>query len=338
MTLHKFFCAALNDARDTASNGYLQLLTPYIIDIESAAAIDSTLADYCRKLKEMVQHPNFVLNGRLVSEFAQLFGEAHFVTLCRERGVELTKIREQKNTKTPDFLHTAEKQNLYFEVKTLSVVDGGRGIDCDLLSSLNAQIDIERQQKEGKRIAIGISEMQPYSAKPYQGGAVSAVISTLIEKARQNIKADQYANKNTFLVLNLCLIPPTITDKRTLRPAYCDDYMFPKAITGDLWMLAFARLGMLVHGCPEFEGEPCLEGAIQKLGILADDEFESISGLLIVVYPLREKPQIYGLFRSAEYLSWTDSNDEIISILDRLTGQNWNDDVDSNGWQLAERD
>jgi len=338
MSLYNDFCAALNEARQTAANGYLQLLAPYIAGIEDASSADATLADYCQSMATLVKRQDFMLRGELVSEFAQVFGEAHFALLCYERGIPITKIQEQKNKKTPDFLHSSPRQSLYFEVKTLSVVSGGRGINDDLLSALDAQIDIERQLKANKRVAIGVSEMQPYAEKPHREGTISAVISTLIEKARQNIKNDQYVNPNTFLVLNLCLIPPSITDKRTLRPAYCDDYMFPKAISGDLWMLAFAQPGMLVHGCPDFEGKPCVESVMQKLGILADEEFKNIQGLLAVVYPLGGKPQIYGLFRESDYTDWTDSNANMMDALGKLIGNAWNDDVDSNGWQLAERE
>ena len=251
MTLYKDFCGALNNARDAAANGYLQLLATFIKDIESASSSDTTLADYCQKMTALVRRKNFVFNGELVSEFAQLFGEAHFASLCHERGVSLNKIQEQKNKKTSDFLHSSPQQDMYFEVKTLSVVNGGRGINDDLLKSLDAQIDIEQQLQTGKRVAIGISEIQPYAEKPYRGGATTAVISTLIEKTRQNLKSDQYSNQNTFLVLNLCLIPPAITDNRTLRPTYCDDYMFPKAITGEEGTArpGLARLGSSGFTC-----------------------------------------------------------------------------------------
>lgn len=332
MILYDNFCAALKDASDVASNGYLQLLAPYIKDIESALH-----ADYCNKMTAIVKRKNFVLNGKLVAEFSQLFGEAHFAALCSKQGVSLNKIPEQKNTKTPDFCLFSSKEKLFFEVKTLSVVGGGRGINDDLLKALDAQIDIERQLQEGRCVAIGVSEVQPYAEKPYLEGSITAVIYTLIEKARQNIKSDQYKNQNTFLVLNLCLIPPAITDNKTLRPVYCDDLMFSKAITGDLWMLAFAKPGMLVHGHPEFEGNPCIEGIIQKFGVLSDPDYASISGLLCVVYPLGSKPCIYGLYRSSDYHEWIDEKPEVINILKKLTGKNWNDDYDSNGWQLEFR-
>lgn len=333
MSLYQDLCNALQDARQAAANGYLQLLVTYARDIEAASSGNPTLSDYCNRMRALVQRTNFALDGNAVSDFCQLFGEAHFFTLCSDRGVSIARVPERKDSKTPDFVHHAQ-QPVYFEVKTLSVVNGGRGINKDLESALDAQIQIERQLKEGRCVAIGESELQPHGIKPYRDGHISAAINTLIEKARQNIKTDQYASPNTFLVLNLCLIPPTTTDSCSLRPAYCDDHLFPTPVTGDLWMLAFAQPGMLVQSIPEFEGAKAIEGTIDKAGILADSEFNCIAGLLIVVYPLGKRPHLYGLFRFSDYSSWSDSSPELVETLTKLTEQCWNDDGDSNGWQL----
>lgn len=334
MNLYDEFCEVLNEARDVAGNTYLLLLAAHIKDIEIASKSEPTLANYCQKMAALIRQQNFAQDGNLVSEFAQLFGEAHFAYLCHERGVSLTRIPEQKNKKTPDFLHSTSPQNVYFEVKTLSVVNGGSGINDDLLNSLDAQIDIEEQLLRRNSVAVGVAEAQPYGQKPYDEGSITGVINVLIEKTRQNIKSAQYASPNTFLVLNLCLLPPATTENKTLRPAYCDGYLFPKAITGDLWMLAFAKPGMLVHASPECEGKPCIESTLQKVGILADTDYSNISGLLVVVYPLSGKPDIYGLYRSAEHDSWTDDSTNLAAILNKLASDNWNDETDSNGWQL----
>ncbi len=146
MSLFKDFCDALHDSRDTTANPYLHSLSPYVKDIESASTTDTTLADYCQQLTAIVQRNYFVVNGESVNEFAQVFGEAHFAALCRDRAVSLTRIREQKDIKTPDFLHSSGQQDLYFEVKTLSVVNGARGINNDLEKSYNKKITPVNQQ------------------------------------------------------------------------------------------------------------------------------------------------------------------------------------------------
>lgn len=334
MNLYERYCAALNEARQVVANGYLHLLAPYVKEVESASSQDEMLAGYCQRMRALLERNDLMTNGESVNEFAQVFGEAHFAALCTKRGVVLKRIKEQKDKKTPDFFYGDPNPIAHFEVKTLSIVNGGRGIDGDLLRALDAQIQIEQQLKEGSKVAIGISEVQPYGERVPKYGMIAAVLSTLIEKARQNIKPGQYFTQNTFLVLNLCLIPPASTDKRALRPVYCDDYLFSKAITGELWMLAFSQPGMLIHGQPEMEGNPCIEGITDKCGILSDTEYSVIAGMLILVYPLGSEPRIYGLYRSHDYPKWNEENGELVLLLQRLTGKQWNDDKDSNGWQL----
>jgi hypothetical protein len=185
-------------------------------------------------------------------------------------------------------------------------------------------------------VASAISVIKPYVDRPYKSdnGIISAVIETLIEKTRRNIKLEQFINPNTFLDINLCLIPSLRTDNYVLRPAYCDDYMFSKALSGDLWMVAFAKPGMLVYGCPEFEGKPAIEGIIDKCGILTDPDFNNISGLLFMVHPWGKNPEIWGLFRSTDYFQWEDKIPTVHMAISKLAQDNWNDDKDSNGWQL----
>jgi hypothetical protein len=333
MTLSDRFATVLAETAHIASNSYLALLHEAVKTVDRASPSDRVTARYVEKLLDIVNRSNFALDGNHTNEFAQILGEAHFFLLCAERKVPLRRVRETRN-KTPDFLHSANEIDVYFEVKTLSVVDGGRGINSDLERSLDAKIQIEKQLVAGKRIAVAVSEIQPYGDKPYHQGPISTVIDVLIEKTRQNIKRGQFSNPNTFLVVNLCMIPPFRTDNRVLRPAYSDDHMFSKAVTGNLWMMAFAQPGMLVHGCPRVEGKPCVEGVINKTGILADPGCNDISGLLFMVHPWGRNPEIWGLFRSENLVQWRQNEPNLIPAMFALTGTNWNDDKDSNGWRL----
>lgn len=326
---------AIREPRDIAPNGYLALIARYVVDIERSAATNPLLADYCAKMRELVLSTNFALNGELVSKFTQIFGEAHTLSLFQDRNVTLKKVPERPNKKTPDFSTTLNNQDVFFEVKTLSVVGDGRGLNSDSESALDAAISIEKQMKAGEKVATGVSLMQPYRDKPYKLGQITGVIDTLIEKTRQNIKNDQYLNPNTFLVLNLVLLPPVPTSNLSLRPAYFDDSVLPTVVTGSLWMLAFASPGVLIQGIPEFAGQACIEGKLDKLGILADNAYAAIAGMIFIVYSLSGKPEIFGLYRAKDRESWIDGNHDLVLELLKLTGKvNWNDDLDSNGWQL----
>lgn len=333
--LYQKFSTALNAARSVAANSYLTHLSEAVKAVENALPQQPALQGYVTDLANLLDKPNFALNPTLTNKFAQLLGEAHFSVLCHLKGLRLRRIPEEKDKKTPDFETAVSTETFFFEVKTLSVVGGDTGINDALESSLQAQLDIEAQLLKGEKVAIGISEAQPYGVKPYQQGRLSAVINTLIEKSRQNIKADQFASPNTFLVLNLSVITPSKTENFVLRPSYPDNYMFSKAVTGELWTLAFGQPQMLIQNTPEFEGKPCVEGLLTKLGILVDPDFDFVAGLVFMIHPWHRPSEIWALFRNRDWEKWNDDNSEMLSTLFALTGENWNDDKDNNGWRLS---
>ena len=325
------FIKSLQATTGVTNNSYLVFLQDAVEKVSEASQLDSILNEYNQKLLEISSDNNFALDPDKTNEFAQLLGEAQFYLYCKNRGVKLEKIKECSN-KTPDFKHV--NQDIFFEVKTLSVVSGSSGINKALEDALDAQIDIERQLENGTRVATGISVVQPYGEKPYQKGTVTAVIETLIEKIKQNLKKGQFSNGVSFLVLNLSIIPPFRTEKFVLRPAYCDDYMFKKCISGELWMVAFARPGMPVLGIPEFEGKPCVESIMDRYGILVDQEYDFVDGILFMIHPWQRNTEIWGLFSYDKYMSWEDNEPDIVNTLNSIVENNWNDDKDTNGWRL----
>ena len=157
----------------------------------------------------------------------------------------------------------------------------------------------------------------------------------LLEKIRQNLKPGQYSLGPTFLVVNLSMIPPFRTENMVLRPAYCDDYLFPKAVSGELWFVAFGRPGAPILGIPEFEGTKCVESTMEKLGILVDEEYSFLKGVLFIIHPWRRPAEIWGLERLGLAEELSESNSSIVEVLRNLTGTNWNDEADTNGWQLT---
>jgi len=331
--LNSTFIEALQATSRVAVNSYLTFLRSAVEKVSRASQTDRVLSEYNKELLAIASARNFALDSDKTNEFAQVIGEAHFYLLCKNSGVALTRIKE-KSDKTPDF--RCAKQDMYFEVKTPSVVSGGFGIKKSLEDSLAAQIDIEEQLKQGKRIATGISVDQPYGEKPYQKGkgTITAVIETLIEKTRQNIKSGQFPNSKSFLVLNLSVIPPFRTENCVLKPAYCDDFLFKKAVSGELWMMAFAHPGTPVLCTPEFEGNPCVESTMEKSGILVDPDFDMVSGILFMIHPWQRDTEIWGLYRHERCATWCDSEPKVFKTLIALTKNNWNDDKDTNGWQL----
>lgn len=324
---------ALASAQGTADNFYLRRMSRALDEVEQSAPGKPTLETYVGDLAELLKAPNFELDSHCTNKFAQLLGEAHFWLLCDRAGVALSPIPEQgkQAMKTPDFESTALPGQLHFEVKTLSVAGGDAGVSDAIGSSMDAQLDIERQQRAGKQIAIAASEISPYGQKKQGEGALLHATRALVDKIRQNVKTDQFARPNTFLVLNLSMLGPWEDTVRVLRPSYPETRgMFPTSVTGQLWAAAFGQLDMLVQNEPEFEGKPCVEGALARLGVLW--ERPEINGLVFVVHPLREPARVWALVRDFEKMS--DEDQDVLGELLKLVGEEWNDAVDCNGFRL----
>lgn len=331
--LSKKLNEALASAHGTADNFYLRRMSRALDEVEQAAPGKQTLETYAQELAELLDAPNFELDSHRTNKFAQLLGEAHFWLLCDRAGVPLARIPEQgkQAMKTPDFESTALPGQLHFEVKTLSVAGGDAGVSDAIASSMDAQLDLERQQRAGKPIAIAESEIAPYGQKKQGAGALLHATRALMDKIRQNVKTDQFARPNTFLVLNLSMLGPWEDTPRVLRPSYPETRgLFPTSVTGQLWAAAFGRLDMLVQNEPEFEGKPCVEGALDKLGVLW--ESPEIKGLVFVVHPLREPARVWALVRDFEKMS--DEDQDVLGELLKLVGEEWNDAVDCNGFRL----
>lgn len=341
--LKKKFADRLADSHSTAGNPHLMLLKDSVDAVEAASAGHRELKYFMDELNILLDKPNFAVVPTLTNEFAQLLGEAHFLTLCSNKGVELARIPGVHGVKTPDFETVGNPSKMYFEVKTVSVVGGDFGIADSLNGAMDANIRIAEQIKGGARIAMAEQSIAPYGDKPHtENGSLTAVINTLIDKARQNLKKDQFKHQDTFLVLNLSVLEPFETSKAALRPSYPSKLDYVASVTGELWMAAFGQPGMLVQTIPEFPGKPAIEGLLSRTGILSDPDNDFVAGILFIIHPWGAPAQMLGLFRAEDMEAWDDAGarsgpgqSEVSTTLRQLLGDDWNDSRDTNGWALA---
>ena len=91
---------------------------------------------------------------------------------------------------------------------------------------------------------------------------------------------------------------------------------------------------MPILGIPEFEGKPCIESFSNKEGILVDNNFDMVAGVIFMIHPWQKPAEVWGLFDYDKYQSWRDNEPGMVSSLMAITGKNWNDSRDSNGWKL----
>ncbi|WP_193314151.1 hypothetical protein [Xanthomonas sp. LMG 12461] len=283
-------------------------------------------------IKQIFQDSNWLLNPVAFQRFIQLVGEAQFWRMAKERGVDLERIPERSNEKTPDFrLAGVAGLAPCFEVKTLSVVGGEFHLaEMDEIS-FKSQLSISSQLSDGRLMATAITEVSPHGVIN-DGKNMTAIIRNLIDKSNNNFKLDQYSAAPTCLVLNLMLIDGYYKGNSSLRPVafgYPDKWQIR---SGAYWNLAFGQPGNLVFGVVEFEGKASIEGQLDREGILC--AHAQIQALLIIVHPLGEEPTIYGLAREADTDKWLEELKPLGDAFCKLAGENWNDDGDTCGWRL----
>lgn len=286
------------------------------------------------KIQRIFRTANWLLDPKMFQTFVQLIGEAQFWKMAKDRGVELDRIPERKNEKTPDFcLSGVSGTPPCFEVKTLSVVDGEFNLARLDEASFQAQLALSAQVAEGRSVATAITSASPHGAVE-DGKTMTTIIRNLIKKTENNIKSNQFAKAPTCLVLNLMLVDGYYNGNGSLRPitfGYPDDW---QVRSGAYWNLAFGQPGNLVFGLAESEGKPSVEGSLGCEGIL--HAHPEIRALLLVVHTLNAEPTIYGLAREVDADRWLEDLEPLGDAFVRLVGNNWNDDGDTLGWRLTE--
>lgn len=336
------FRAQWNALRGVAPN---TALGPHVASLESALAYaDATpdLKPVVRDLGRLLTPPNALLDPVQLERFVQLVGEAQVCEVAQRAGVSLRRVPEAKHQKTPDYaLYDGASPAAYFEVKTLSVVDGAINLKEAIEASFQGEVERSERISAGAPVAIAVVEGPRGTKVPPKGQPsearhpMKARIEHLIAKADSNYKPGQYAVGPTCMVLNLLLFDGHYNEPASLRPVVAGDPEPWHLVSGPYWTQAFGRIGDPVYGPIEFEGRPSIEGRLARDGIL--EQHADVRALLLLVHSWRQPPRFYGLWRNSEHDSWHPGapHESLGAALLKLTGTNWNDERDTNAWQLT---
>lgn len=315
---------------------FLSMRYPSLVKVMQFIEATPMAAYAAKKLRKLFAIKNWVLDAKQLEAFFQLAGEVQFWMLAENKGVTLERIPEAK-CNTADLRMAGPASGLpQFEVKTLSVSAGGWMHLTEMAEdSFKAQLNLQAQIARGKKIASAVHSISAHGPMK-RGEEQTEMCKNLIDKTIGNIKAGQYAAAPTFMVLNLILIDGHWNGTMDLRPVAVGYPESWSVRTGVLWTTGFGTMGQLVHGLPEFEGKPGLEGFLGREGVLTHPHFKELAGLLMVVHRLGKEPTIYGLMRDKDRRRFEANHSKVLESFFFLVGQQWNDDLDSNGWQLTE--
>lgn len=216
-----------------------------------------------------------------LSEIKNIYSEV-FILSKLQSLLNITKIPE-KNSKTPDYKVRFRDVDIYIELKSLNMIGGNLKHKDIMNDSLDSKITAEEQINKGSNVGFGVQVIQPYLSnnKKYDFRSTRLVIESLIDKINQNIKEDQYSLGDTILLVDLSDQLPLISKPiDAIQETYFNDIGSTKA-SGELWNVAFGKVGDQILKPVEFEGADNLDGYLIKEGVLISHPY--IKGLIFHV-------------------------------------------------------
>jgi hypothetical protein len=299
-------------------------------------AVEECTNSLCDSLAHNVQ-PDAKFIDRVI-RLGRDLGELEFAAIAHERGIPVKPVQTlaheaRANTQKPDF-ELCEYPNIYFEVKTLARVHTAINIEALIKQIDNNQLSMRNQIKSGSKIASSFTVSQPYGTKLYEKGDIRGLIETLSLKTIGNIKSGQFKHGRTFLVVNLLDLPLYTANAEQLRPVFWWQALPVVAPTsGALWLASLGRNGCLYFFPPEFEGKPGIEGAMDFDGLLWNKS--EVSGIVWLVHSQNGPARPMATLRKDDVSVYQEEEDgRLWLLLQKLVESNWNDELDSNGWQL----
>lgn len=309
--------------------GHNGLLFAFSLDlckeIDNAASTDQFCKKTIGNVLKLLENYDVGYEEKLKSAY-EVYAECAIYLEINTKGLGTEKIPEGKESK-PDFKVSLDGVTVYFEAKVLGWASGGIQHNDAIEEGLNAQIDIEKQIKDGKQIATGISEISPLgTTKDSLEKPEKYFIEAISSKLSQNVKPSQLGMGPTFLICDLSSLKLPSEPYKSSIIVYNDDnnHCFS---SGELWHIAFGEYGDRILNVIEFEGKPNVSGRLERDGVLI--EHKDLIGVIFRVSPL-SGGNIYTC------LCYSDKFEEYGEIIVKLCDY-WNDEENSNAWEILQK-
>lgn len=318
----------------TTNASLLAVERDLLLDIDLLAHDDPTYGTFVGDMVAKLDSVKSAPDATAYSQFFEIYAEAMVLRFLRGRRIPTKRITDTASA--PDFeCQLGDGRSYFVEVKALEIVDGKFRHNEIMEDGLQPNIELERQIREGKQIAMATGELAPYrkafGAGSYDHSSQKLIIDTLREKCRQAFKPSQFKRGPTFALV--------VTDRlildgwsSALCPYYFDDRC-NACISGVIWHAAFGPVGAPVLGRPEFEGKPSVKGYLDRPGLYADETRPFAGNGLIVLQSSSSRRLSFGLkapSRDSERWSSEDSEEALGAMCDA-----WNDRDNSHGFELS---
>lgn len=235
----------------------------------------------------------------------------------------------ETNTSTPDFKVKDDGQcpfDIYVEVKALSFSDGNLNYQEAQKSGLEARISIEKQLRDGEKIAFGETIISPF-LKRDELPSTRNLIEIYIDKIRDNIKGGQYKLGDTVLLIDIKqLLLGSSWDESGV--AFYHESSMKSIASGVLWNTAFGQVGEMIYKPIEFEGRPNIDSSLTRNGILVD--YSYIKGLVFATYENFQERKYLGFFRYEE------KNEQVANFISLFCDLH-NDNKNIEAWRVLQK-
>ena len=244
----------------------------------------------------------------------------------------------EEGQQRPDFSLSAYSGTLYFEVKSLDIVNGIFRHSTIAKEALGIHEKIEEELKSSS-VAFGEFEEAPFASKGQRIEECTNRIEILIQKISDRIQQGQITHGPTILVIEMGRLRAFAQNPTSIVPVYFDDHRFPTCVSGELWQIALGRIGDQIYRYPEFEGMTNLDRPLELEGILR--QYPELYGICYVIPKLEGAPDVYTILNTKPKVeSSNDEPEQSISVSDvrdtiHKFSDAWNDDTNTNGFEYS---
>lgn len=295
--------------------------------IDRLAEDDPFVAECKHKIMRLLKHYTVGYSEHLKTAF-DVYSECSTYIQLNSRGVLIERVPEARESR-PDFRIRYCGEEAYCEVKTLGWADGMQNYNAAIDDGIAAKIEIEDQVFSGVRMPMATSGISPFGhSEELSTNPGKLFTRKIIDKLRNNIKESQFELGPTILICDLSLL---YLPSPGPRLASVIAYMAAEScciVSGELWHIAFGRIGDQILKRIEFEGAPNTSGRLERNGILIDSH-ENLKALIICTSPFDKAKKTYSAFATA-------SNFEQFGALICQISDFYNDEVNSNAWEIID--
>ncbi len=253
---------------------------------------DEFLASIEREIRHHLQAVTQPEDLEPIRQAYTAYAEAAVYLLLTDKGVALQRTpgTGDLNQQRPDFLHKHQSGEVYFEVKCLDFEGGElrhRELAYDALESAS-ELDARSVNPGVYSRAIEVSPFQP-------GSSPADRIESTIKKIRGNAKMGQLAYGPCILVVELGRLTLDAEHPSCLLPVYYNEGATADACaSGELWHLAFGRIGETIYRLPEAEGMGNIDRPLEEDGILR--AYPELLGISFILPRLSMPTKVYSIW------------------------------------------